>query len=221
MVSYNAAVIGAYYVAQIAAAEASGRLAKRGLFEPTLPVYDVWDLGIGDAMAICFWQVVGNEWRMVDYEEHQGKSILEMIKVCQNKPYVYGGHFAPHDITAREMSTGKTRQQQALEVGWNFQIVPSVGVQDGIDRARAFWSKVWIDALTAAKFQRLIPQYSKAYDEGKRCFLDKPNHDWTCHGADAFRYSALVHDKMTVRPARKHDSRPPARIHHYYRKQLS
>ena len=32
-----------------------------------------------------------------------------MIAKLQRRPYVYGKHFAPHDIRATDLSTGKTR----------------------------------------------------------------------------------------------------------------
>jgi hypothetical protein len=196
MVNYNAAVIGAYYGRQLQDATMQGRLGMDNLFDPELPVYDVWDLGVGDAMAILFWQVVNNEWRMIDYEEATGKGLEEMIRLCQAKPYVYARHFAPHDITHREMLSGKTRLQLAKALGWEFEVVPSLSVQDGIDRARMFWRRVIVDRAACKPFLRLIPQYTKQWDEKMRCFRDEPQHDWTSHGADAFRYSSIVADKM-------------------------
>ena len=35
-------------------------------------------------------------------------------------------------------------------------------------------------------------QYQREYDEDKKVFRDKPRHDWTSHGADAFRYLSIV-----------------------------
>jgi len=37
-----------------------------------------------------------------------------------------------------------------------------------------------------------LRQYQREYDEDKKVFRDKPRHDWTSHGADAFRYLALT-----------------------------
>jgi hypothetical protein len=37
-----------------------------------------------------------------------------------------------------------------------------------------------------------LRQYQREYDEDKKVFRDKPRHDWTSHGADAFRMLAVV-----------------------------
>ena len=57
--------------------------------EPSLPVWTAWDLGIADATAIWFAQVVGRE--------------------LQKRDYLYAGHFVPHDAQAKELGTGKSR----------------------------------------------------------------------------------------------------------------
>ena len=57
--------------------------------------------------------------------------------------------------------------------------------------------KVVIDKEKCKEWLRLIPQYTKKYDENKKMFLDTPLHDWTSHGADMYRYASLVIDKMT------------------------
>jgi hypothetical protein len=48
--------------------------------------------------------------------------------------------------------------------------------------------------MISADWLKLIPQYTKEYDEAKKIFKDKPLHDWTSHGADEFRYAALIED---------------------------
>jgi hypothetical protein len=35
------------------------------------------------------------------------------------------------------------------------------------------------------------------WDDNRGMFLEKPYHDWTSHGADEFRYAAVVEDQMT------------------------
>lgn len=36
--------------------------------------------------------------------------------VLSQKPYAYGNHFAPHDIAVRELCTGKSRLEAAIEI---------------------------------------------------------------------------------------------------------
>jgi len=193
--SYVAGVIGAYYYAQYALAEKEQRITNIP-YEPALPVFTVWDLGIDDAMAIGFYQATGRERRMIDYLELTGKGLPDAIKAVREKPYIYGKHFAPHDIKVRELGTGKSRIEVARDLGHRFEVVPNMPVQDGIDRGRMFFSQLWIDKTKCKDWLKAIPQYTKEYDENNKIFKDKPNHDWTSHGADVHRYASLVEDQF-------------------------
>ena len=42
-----------------------------------------------------------------------------------------------------------------------------------------------------------IAQYRREWDEKRGMFKDNPLHDWTSHGADQFRYAAVVEKEMT------------------------
>jgi phage terminase large subunit len=193
--SFTAAIMGAYYAKEYDEAEKAGRFTNIP-YEPASLVHTVWDLGIRDSMAIGFYQAVGLERRKIDYMELTGKGLPEAIKLVKEKPYTYGKHFAPHDIQVRELGTGKSRLEVAKELGINFEIVPNISIQDGIDAGRRFFKKLWVDKTNCKDWLKLIPQYTKEYDEDKKIFKDKPLHDWTSHGADEHRYASLVEDKM-------------------------
>lgn len=193
--SFTAAIMGAYYWKEYDEAEKAGRFTNVP-YEPSALVHTVWDLGIRDSMAIGFYQAVGLERRKIDYLEFTGKGLPEAIKIVKEKPYTYGKHFAPHDIQVRELGTGKSRLEVAKELGINFEIVPNVSIQDGIDAGRRFFKKLWVDKTLCKDWLRLIPQYTKEYDEERKVFKDKPLHDWTSHGADEHRYAALAEDKF-------------------------
>ena len=191
--SFTAAIMGAYYWKEYDEAEKKGRFTNVP-YDSAALVHTVWDLGIRDSMAIGFYQGVGLERRKIDYVELTGKGLPEAIKYVKEKPYTYGKHFAPHDIQVRELGTGKSRLEVAKELGISFEIIPNISVQDGIDAGRRFFKKLWVDKENCKDWLKLIPQYTKEYDEDKKIFKDKPLHDWTSHGADEFRYAALVED---------------------------
>jgi phage terminase large subunit len=194
--SYTAAIMGAYYAKQYEEAERAGRFTNVP-YDSALPVHTVWDLGIDDAMAVGFYQAVGLERRKIDYLEVTGQGLPQVIKAIKEKPYIYGKHFAPHDIKVRELGTGKSRLEVAESLGIKFELVPNISVQDGIEAGRRFFLKLWVDKTNCKDWLRAIPQYTKEYDEDKHIFKDKPRHDWTSHGADEHRYAALVEDQMT------------------------
>lgn len=197
-VSFTASIQGAYYWKEYDEAERKGRFSIVD-YDPAVPVYTVWDLGISDAMAIGFYQIVGTEVHMIDYYEKSNEGFPHFAKILQDRKYVYGKHFAPHDIKARELSTGKTRLETAESLGIKFEVVPEIGKQNGIDAGRALFARLWVDKIKCKEWLNLIPQYTKEYDEDKKIFKDNPYHDWTSHGADMYRYTAVVIDKMTER----------------------
>lgn len=195
--SFTAAIQGSFYGAVYDEAERAGRFGNVP-YDESLPVYTVWDLGVADAMSIGFFQLLGQEVRMIDYLEGVGQGLPWYIQQVQAKGYVYGDHYAPHDIKVRELGTGKSRLETAKTLGISFKVVDSLPVQDGIDQGRMLFKRLWVDAVNCKDWLRLIPQYTKEYDEDNKIFRDKPLHDWTSHGADMFRYAAIVIRKMGV-----------------------
>lgn len=61
-VNNDASVYGKW----IEKAKEQGRI-RSNLFDPTLPVFTAWDLGYSDDTAIWWFQVAGNEVRLIDY----------------------------------------------------------------------------------------------------------------------------------------------------------
>lgn len=196
--SFEAAIKGAYYAQQLAEARKQGRI-KLVPYDPVLKAHTVWDLGIGQNLAVGVYQRVGAELHMIDYWEGSNKDgIPQAIKALQNKPYIYGKHFFPHDAQATEQSTGKSRLETAKGL-WKqaqFEITPMLKVDDGIARGRMMFSHLWIDETKCQLFLDYIAQYHQEWDENRGMFLPKPYHDFTSHAADVHRYAAIVEDKM-------------------------
>ncbi len=206
--SFTAAIQGAYYAQEYTTAEQNGRFSTVP-YDPNALVHTVWDLGIADSTAIGFFQLIGKEVHMIDYYEANGQAFPHYAKVLKDRGYNYGNHYAPHDIKQRELMTGKTRLETAKELGIDFDEVPQIGIQNGIDQARTLFSRLWVDKDNCKEFLKLIPQYTKDYDEDRKIFKDKPLHDWTSHGADMFRYAAVVIDKMNTERESVHVFTPP------------
>lgn len=195
--NFEAAVRGAVYLSQITQAQHENRISNVP-HDDTVLVYTVWDLGIGksDAMSIGFYQRVGKEVRKIDYYENTGLGLKHYIKVVKDKPYIYGKHFAPHDIKHKEMVSGKTRLELAENLGIKFEVVPMLGVEDGIDLARSLWNRLWVDQTKCELWLDFIGQYHYEFDEKTGQYTSRPVHDFTSHGADEFRYAAVVEDQM-------------------------
>ena len=188
--SFTAAVKGAIFSKEMSAAAEVGRITSVP-YDPVLPVDTTWDLGFGgkgDASAIWFTQSLRNhEIRVIDYYEAQGEGLPHYAGVLQRKGYVYGQHWAPHDIIVKE-STGKTRIETAASLGITFQIVPNVPVEDGIHAARMILGRCWFDREKCQPGIEALQHYRRDYNQRLNEFKATPVHDWASHGADAFRY---------------------------------
>ncbi len=195
--SFEAAIKGAYYATQLSQAVKENRIRQLP-YDQALRVHTVWDLGVGQAMGIGFYQRSGIETRMIDYWEGSNKEgIPQAIKALQAKPYIYGKHFAPHDIKATDIGTGKTRKETAEKLDIKFEEVPSVTVDDGINKGRLMFGHLWVDKEKCKTWLDYIAQYKQEWDENRGMFNNKPYHDFTSHAGDVHRYASLIEDKMT------------------------
>lgn len=182
---------GSYYRQQIVLAEDEGRITSVP-YEEALPVHTWCDLGIGDSFCIGYFQVYGKEWRMIDYDEFEGESLVSAIERMRAKPYHYGKHHAPPDIRVRELGSGKSRIEIAEENGVKYEIVPNLEVDDGINIVRLRFGSLWIDKDKCDLFLKRIRRYHKEFDEKRGCFKNSPYHDLNSHAADTLRYWAVT-----------------------------
>lgn len=193
-VSFEAPVEGAYYANQILKAEEEKRITNVPV-ETAVPVNTYWDLGIGDATSIWFTQEVGMEIRVVDYYEASGEGLAHYARVLNEKGYVYGKHTAPHDIEVKELGSGKSRLETARGLGINFQVAPKLSLEDGIEAVRNIFSKCYFDQKRCQRGIDALKSYHKEYDEDNKIYKSHPEHDWSSHGADAFRYFAVSYKR--------------------------
>lgn len=192
--SFEAAVKGAIYAKELERARDDHRIGPVPV-DPILPVDTFWDLGFGgqgDATAIFFVQRLRtHEIRVVDYYEAQGEGLPHYAALLQSKGYVYGQHWAPHDIAVKE-STGKTRIETARSLGIKFVTAPNVSVEDGIHSARMIFPRCWFDAVKCRAAIDALMHYRRDYNQRLNEFKATPVHDWSSHAADAFRYLAVA-----------------------------
>lgn len=182
--SFDAPVEGSYYGDKLNELQAQGRITGVP-YDDTVPVYTRWDLGIHDYTSIWFYQIVGREIHVIDYEQYTGKGLPQVKKELDKKPYVYGGHLFPHDIEARELGTGRSRLEIAYELfGDNCYKVPVHRIEDGIEAVRSELNLCWFDEKKCELGLSALKNYHRSK-------AGKPVHNWASHGADAFRTGAV------------------------------
>ena len=194
---------GAYYVRELVDAKDKRRICSVPV-DPDLPVHTAWDLGIGDSTAIFFFQVSGNEIRVVDFYEATGQGLPHYASVLKAKGYVYGDDWVPHDAKVRELGTGRTRIETLEDLGRKPRLVPAHTLMDGINAVRETLPRCWFDETRTELGLDALRQYRSEYNEKAAVFHDKPLHDWTSHAADAFRYLAMAWKEMKAGPPAPH-----------------
>ena len=197
--SWEGAVFGAYYAKQIRDARADGRITNVP-HQAGHEVDSFWDLGVDDSMSIWFMQASGKAYHFIDYYESQGYGLEHYAKVLKEKPYVYGNHYMPHDAEVREMTNAeiaKSRKEVAEDLGIKpIEIVQrarsmDVIIQVHIPAVRNMIEQSWFDQRKCEKGIACLENYRANYDEEKKVLTNKPLHDWSSHGADAFRTFAM------------------------------
>lgn len=199
--STEAAIKGAYYSKELAAARRDKRVG-RVPHDVALPVHTVTDIGKGPNMATGMYQRLGRSVQMIGYLEGSGDDGIpqhwaRLQEIGRERGYVWGKHFGPHDIMGVDLGTGKSRHATAAALGWRLEVVPMLGVDDGINAGRLMFSRLWISEDHCGPFIEAIGQYRQEWDDKRGMFREIPYHDWTSHGADQYRYAAVVEEKMT------------------------
>jgi len=194
--STEAAIKGSYYGKLIAKARNEGRI-KLVPYDKSIPAHTFWDLGVGANLVCIIAQRVSNEVKIIDTWQGSGdQGLLDGMLEIKKKPYFFGQHFFPHDVTAREETTGKTRKEQLEQARYDVQVVPDIGVQNGVAAVQRMFNRLWIDEGQVL-FLEAITQYHQEWDEKRGMFQDNPYKDWASHFSDALRYLAVSEDKMS------------------------
>lgn len=193
--SFTASLVGSYYGHFVNDAIHQGRVTDVQ-YDDQLKVHTIWDLGIGDSTSIIFAQFAADEIRVIDYYENHGQSLEHYAAVLASKDYNYADDWVPHDAKVRELGTGRTRVETLGKLGRKPRLVPDGKLEDGINAARVIFPKVWFDAINAKPLIKALKHYQKEWDDERRCYKDKPLHDWSSHPSDAFRYLAMAYREL-------------------------
>lgn len=187
---FMAPVPGAVYAKLVDVARGEGRIMDFPWDRSGL-VFTTWDLGSPKNTRVVYWQLVGREIHVIDYDSGLDLSPTERVAHLISKGYPYGAHFLPHDAAAQEKG-GKNFKQQLEDAGLEgIRVIP---------RCREEWTGV---NKTIEMFPRMIFHKTKTVEliESLENFHTKEDtkdghitsifvSDWSAHGADAFRYFA-------------------------------
>lgn len=191
--SWDAALEGAFYADDLSLARAEGRIG-RFPHNPELPVHTAWDIGMSHPTVIWFWQEVLEDnylwYDIIDYYQNTGQNLNHYVGMLRQKGYQYGDHWGPHDIKVREQGTGVSRLETLLGLGVRMNVVPKLGVEDGIEAVHQMFPRCRFNEATIQQGLDGLSAYRSEFDPKKDKYRPKPVDDWAADPADGFRMMA-------------------------------
>lgn len=207
--SFQQSTEGCYYAQQMTNMRKQGRLLKIPKLD--IPVFTFWDIGNSDGCAIWFMQIVGMEYRFIDYYEDHGQTIAHYYKVLQDKNYIWDKHFMPHDADHERFSDDNKSVKQMFEDKGlrNIEIVDRISnINDGIQLTREAMQESYIDIEACAEGIKRLDNYKKKWNERQGRWSDEPNHDANSEGADGFRQFAQAKALNLIKVAGQNKPKP-------------
>jgi hypothetical protein len=174
-----------------------------------------WDIGMDDENVIWFHQTDGVRHRMIDFYRNSGEGLPHYISIIRQKQeqrgFVYGKHYGPHDLEVREWTSqsAKPRKEIAKELGLIFTVVPRIDDKaDAIEAARRFLQTCWFDEVHCKKGVEGLENYRKKWNKQLAIWSSDPVHNWASHIADALMTGAvgLVPDRVKRPRNHTHDA---------------
>lgn len=199
--AFEASIEGAYFATEMRKMREQGRICRIPVLNKPINVY--WDLGVGDATAMTFKQQLGAEERVVDYYENSGEGFEHYARILNDKQYIYGRHYFPHDGDQRSLGlVAKTKKQWAEEAGIApITVVPRIATEGaGIEASRALLPSVWIDEARCARLIQCLDNYRKDWDEKLATWKDHARHDEFSHGYKSFETAAVAPRAAQMKP---------------------
>ena len=185
-------VDGAIFGKEMIQAEKDERICKVP-YDPVKPVHAVCDLGWSDATAWWFIQFVGMETRLIRYFEGSQRTMTSYLAELQSFGYVYDTIWLPHDAQNKTLAAaGRSIEDIVRGAGFKTKVLERVPTVDSINAARTIFPNCWFDRENTADGLNCLRHYRYEVDPDTGQFGKMPLHDRYSHGADAFRYIALM-----------------------------
>lgn len=189
---------GSYYGSKL------DMITKRGQtgsfpYDPDVPVYTVWDLGISDDTAIWFFQVKNDKIYFIDFFSSHDVGLESYVDYVKSQPYKYGMHYFPHDIAARDKWSGEGNFSKVKDAGLiNSVTLKRLSVDSGISNTATMLSYSYFNTTnpTVLNAVNTIKLYKRKFNEFTGEYMGA-EHDTTSHAADALRYASQAFDDIT------------------------
>lgn len=194
--SFAGAMVGAYWGAEVAAAEVEGRIGVVEI-DPTQPVHTAWDLGKAVNNPIWCFQVIRGVPRIVDFYKPDSDDLEDWCNWLNAKGY-HGNDYVPHDILHQNWGEKRSRTEMMKGFGRKPKMVTKTSVAEGINAGRATIKLAEFHNGDDERGERVqlgidgLKNYRREWDDERKTFLENPVKDWAEHIGSGFRYLGLA-----------------------------
>lgn len=183
---------GAIFAKEMMRADAEERITKVP-YDASKPVHAICDLGWSDATAWWLVQFIGMETRLIRYFEGSQRTMTSYLAELQSFGYVYDTIWLPHDAQNKTLAAaGRSIEDIVRGAGFKTRVLERVPTIDSINAARTIFPNCYFDRENCADGLNCLRHYRYEVDPETGNFSKMPLHDRYSHGADAFRYIALM-----------------------------
>ena len=202
--SFLGHLIGSIWGAECRAVREEDRMRDDVVAIEGQPVHRAWDLGMRDDTAVWYWQMQGSQIAILDYHAASGVALDwhrdEIEKRHNEHGWRHGTDYVPHDAKVKELGSGRTRVETMQRLGLKPMLVPLASLQDGLNAARQTLPLCVFHSRTELTGFSSLEQYRREWNDDTKAYRASPLHDWTSHGADAFRYMSQAWRMMPRLP---------------------
>jgi hypothetical protein len=199
--AFTVAKDGLWLADQMALARKDGRICDLPLVQGE-PVNTFWDIGTDDSTSIWLHQRIGLWDHFIGFIEGSGEPpsyyVRQLQQVREERKFVWGKHFLPHDGAKRnpQTETLKTYEDMLGELGLiNIEIVPRTDDKNrAIDGMREEFNRYKFDEKQCAEGIKHLDGFSKVYNNSMGTWtggIAKNGHD---HAADALRQKSQAEE---------------------------
>lgn len=190
--SFAGAMVGAYWGAEVAAAEREGRMTSVDI-DSRYPVNTAWDLGKAVNNPIwCFQCIPGEPGpRIVDFYRPETDDLEDWCKWLDERGY-NGTDYVPHDALHTEWGKGRTRIDVLRALKRKPNRIAKVSVADGLSAGRQTIKVARFDKVRCELGIEGLKNYRREWDDELKTFRENPVKDWAEHIGSSFRYLGLA-----------------------------
>lgn len=203
--SFSAAIIGAYWGAELSAAERLGRF-KVVEIDPNHPVHTAWDLGKATNNPIWCFQVIGGRLKIVDFYIPESDDLEDWIAWLDERGY-HGDDYVPDDVMDFIWGAKHTRWDLLKQKKRKPKLVKRIAVADGIHAGREAIKVADFHAGDDERGDRVahgvsgLQNYRREWSDERKTFLEHPYKDWAEHIGSSWRYLGLAwRDAVAMAP---------------------